>query len=503
MSLRGRRIALVVGVSKYRSKQVQNLGYAENDAKVIADDLTRLGFEVELLLAAEATTSTVQAHIERFARSLSKHDQFVFFFSGHGFGVAGGESQYLQCWDYGPGLTNTALNLTAAIQLFSHASDCPRTMFFLDACNSGLDDITDIKDSLEPLDLIALRQKLSNTRHVAIFSSCRRDEHSYELVSLKHGAWSYHLHQALSGAAPEARRQGTPLVTANSLQEYLREAVPASLRQHRSDLVCQTPLLSLITEGDFLIADLGNVLAEQAEQSSSPMFPKNVVLTGVTHTEVRSLPGFDRQHHRVPKQRNAATISFVSGLQAGKVAKRINEAREGLRKARLYKGKELDTNIDGGTGQLLGPDFEYHVESDLYDDEPDTAMLVETLLNIQSPKVLSDEFGKAIGARFDSLVVEFDQPLDIDETGDVLEELDIECNQDVTDEKTITVPLESGELVLSASELRYVSRKHFKPGALSALAWDDIAKSLPAAARSKILGSSTPDALPEAEPEDD
>lgn len=84
-----RRAALVIGNSEYAFSPLKN---PVNDAKAMADSLSRLGFEVTLLL--DGNQEQMEAAIDKFGRLMSAGKLVgLFYFAGHGVQVDG--SNYL------------------------------------------------------------------------------------------------------------------------------------------------------------------------------------------------------------------------------------------------------------------------------------------------------------------------------------------------------------------------------------------------------------------------
>ena len=79
-----KRLALVIGNSNYESVPLKN---PANDARDMADQLERLGFDV--ILETNAVKRTMLAAMERFGRSLRDAKVGLFFFAGHGMQVKG------------------------------------------------------------------------------------------------------------------------------------------------------------------------------------------------------------------------------------------------------------------------------------------------------------------------------------------------------------------------------------------------------------------------------
>ena len=81
----GKRVALVIGNSKYAFAPLRN---PRNDATDVASILeTQLGFETELLLDADQVS--MQRAIRDFSQSLKQADVRLFYYAGHGVSVKG------------------------------------------------------------------------------------------------------------------------------------------------------------------------------------------------------------------------------------------------------------------------------------------------------------------------------------------------------------------------------------------------------------------------------
>src|SRR5688500_1001912 len=91
----GKRLALVIGNSEYRS--VYPLPNAVNDSHAVAKVLNRLGFEVSSL--DNAGQEEFRKAIDDFSRKAEGSDATVFYYSGHGFQLRG--ANYLVPTDAG------------------------------------------------------------------------------------------------------------------------------------------------------------------------------------------------------------------------------------------------------------------------------------------------------------------------------------------------------------------------------------------------------------------
>src|SRR6266704_1850351 len=81
----GRRIALVIGVSKY--KNVPPLANTANDADGVGAALRRLGFAVDLVI--DPDRNAMESSIRNLGRKAEGADASVFFYAGHAIEVGG------------------------------------------------------------------------------------------------------------------------------------------------------------------------------------------------------------------------------------------------------------------------------------------------------------------------------------------------------------------------------------------------------------------------------
>jgi hypothetical protein len=77
--------ALVVGVDHYPDLRGEaRLSGGANDARLMAEKLGEMGFEVVLLTEEQATRQGILAALAELARSTGPQERFVFYFAGHG-----------------------------------------------------------------------------------------------------------------------------------------------------------------------------------------------------------------------------------------------------------------------------------------------------------------------------------------------------------------------------------------------------------------------------------
>ena len=129
----GRRVALVVGISKYDS--IYELENASADASSVAETLKTIGFDVTLL--QDASRAKMLDTIDAFKADANGADAALFYFAGHGFQYGG--VNYLVPRDAvlndksGIGRQTVSLN-----DVIAKLEDRRRqTLIFLDACRNN------------------------------------------------------------------------------------------------------------------------------------------------------------------------------------------------------------------------------------------------------------------------------------------------------------------------------------------------------------------------------
>lgn len=198
--------AIVVGVSDYENKGVQDLGFAHQDAIDFAallkaqEGVAYNKVSVELLINEDATKVSIQAALEALQDDpdIGSNDATVLFFAGHGVKQSsGGKTHYLLSYDATfDRLASTAVSQSRLIEAVQNRSG--RKFIFLDACYSnfsnesgvGLFDMNGIANILGGADIRA-----------EVFSSSTGDQLSWEHQEWRNGAFTEALVEAFGGAA--------------------------------------------------------------------------------------------------------------------------------------------------------------------------------------------------------------------------------------------------------------------------------------------------------------
>jgi hypothetical protein len=232
---RGRKYALVVGVSKYRYAEggFRNLAYADADARAVRDFLQRReggGFapsDITYLENEGATLAAVRGALKGFLSRAAGNDLVFVFIAGHG-----GPDEYAPQNLYFllhdtklADMPNTALPMAELKEALEHGLLARRVVAFVDTCHSA--GLTGEKAAARAAsnNLINLyAAKLFSDTGRAVITSSDVNEVSRESAEYGggHGVFTWALLEGLGGGAD---LNDDRLVTAGELFGYVRNRV--------------------------------------------------------------------------------------------------------------------------------------------------------------------------------------------------------------------------------------------------------------------------------------
>ena len=237
-------VAVVIGISKYKYKDVPRAKYSRRDARAVRDYLINaLGYNphnVIYLPDEKADLSSLRSNIKRKLKRLvvpGKSDLF-FYYSGHGVpSYEGGNSRayilsYTGQVDF-PEDGGYALDELYRDLRNTGARDI---VAVLDACFSGGYSEGTLVDAKGPVIMIKNKAKILADEGV-VFTSCESNEVSFWDDDHKHGLFTYYFLKGLRG---DADANGDNRVSAEELEEYLKPRV--SKRAMRIKGRPQTPM---------------------------------------------------------------------------------------------------------------------------------------------------------------------------------------------------------------------------------------------------------------------
>ena len=311
--------AIIIAIENYRNSgsvgAINSVEYAHNDAVLFKDMLVNefglSNSNVIMLLDQNATKTALENDLPYHIRNLSPGDRFYFYYAGHGFYKNG--SNRLTVWDTNSfNLEGTTVCLNEILLKPLEASQCSRSLIFIDACASDLVDIVASRDLLSDMNKDEFEQFINSGGFQAVFTSCSPSEKSYPSNTLKHGIWTWHVINALKGSAPDAIVK-EEFITDSSLANYLKKAVPEYIRKNTTIRATQTPYAKISSSGTFEIRKLPAL-----ESPGNPDLPQlaldfdNYILRKQEFVGISRLPGFSKSKgHFVPDKFSEQTSRFI------------------------------------------------------------------------------------------------------------------------------------------------------------------------------------------------
>jgi WD40 repeat protein len=230
---KGRRLALIVGVSDYRDDSL-DLDYAHKDAETLAAELTspRLGpaafrrEDVQILLDAEATVSSINIGLREYLQKARENDFVLFFFAGHGVPDPNRlQDYYLMAHDSDPNnIAGTGLLMRHVREAIS-AIPARDVLILTDACHSaGIGAPASIRAiTNNPIHAAFLDKLQHSSGGLAILTASEASQYSQESEQWDgHGVFSWALLKGLRG---EADANGDRIVDLGEVMEFVRDTV--------------------------------------------------------------------------------------------------------------------------------------------------------------------------------------------------------------------------------------------------------------------------------------
>ncbi|MFG1691198.1 caspase domain-containing protein [Gemmatimonadota bacterium] len=247
---RGRRWAVVVGISEFQDPQIPDLRYADADARafhafLLSERAGLGGFRSEntlLLLNEEATYRAMRTAILTFLSRATEDDIVVIYVSGHGAPDRERvDDHYLLPYDAEvDDLRATAFNMQEFAEAVGEV-DARHIILFADACHSA-----QVGGQLAARELSVNRinqnflEGLENTLGgVVAFTASQVNQVSREDIRWGggHGVFTHYL---LNGLAGSADRDSDKVVTLGELTEFVRDQVRRDTGNSQIPSVSQT-----------------------------------------------------------------------------------------------------------------------------------------------------------------------------------------------------------------------------------------------------------------------
>jgi hypothetical protein len=246
---RGKRWAVVIGISAYRDPAIQSLKYADRDAKAFYDflrsDLAGMGGfapeNVQILLNEDATYQNMRVALFDFLKNATEEDVVYIYFAGHGAPDPERlDNLYLLPYDAssrslgGTGFPMEDMNRALRNVAARHK------ILITDACHSGGITSDGTRSlTVNQINDVFLNQMVTSNGVQVTFTASGNNQESLEGEEWGggHGIFTWHLLQGLKGAADE---NGDHIVSIGEAMEYTRSRVMRETRQRQIPQISTT-----------------------------------------------------------------------------------------------------------------------------------------------------------------------------------------------------------------------------------------------------------------------
>lgn len=247
----GNRWAILVGVNVYDDHDFYGpLKLCVKDVEAISDQLITGGYNPQRVRLLTDTTdekptrANILTVLQSVANATEVDDLLLFYYSGHG-DEKDGESYLVARDGRHLVLGDTAVSVTRIKEILNGASARAKVII-LDACHSGA---SIGKKGATPMTPEFIGRVFEQAAGMAILSSCKQDQVSWEWSDKRQGVFTHYLLDALTGAAD---RDEKGFVSVQDASRHVTDGVRLWASQlNRS----QTPTLQYEVAGDIILAD--------------------------------------------------------------------------------------------------------------------------------------------------------------------------------------------------------------------------------------------------------
>jgi hypothetical protein len=148
-------------------------------------------------------------------------------------------------------------------------------------------------------------------------------------------------------------------------------------------------------------------MAEAGDLSPVRLTPGDEYLEAKEEGRVKSLDGFDKQHHRVFSTVTSSTNEFVRGLLEEQIGEEIDGFYRAAKRALGLSAKDLNSDSGGGDGGLDCAYFRFQIEGQQDPEDANQYIISKRLELREGWEEREDEIDDIFGSIFDCLVVEF------------------------------------------------------------------------------------------------
>jgi len=256
----GKQWAVLVGVNKYEDKTYPRLQVCANDLTALYQHLSTHGFSSDHIhrLGDTGPERPRREHIlttlKLVADATQPDDLLLFYYTGHG-DVDGNEAYLVTQNGYMANLEHTAVSITQ-VKNIMHKAAARAKVIILDACHAGALLGTKGPRRMSPE---FMRRVFYQAEGMAILSSCKQDQVSYEWEKQKRSVFTYYLLAALQGQADNDEKG---FVTVTDINRYVTDGVKGWAIRNKSP---QTPTIQAEMAGEIIVCHY----AQQPQENTS------------------------------------------------------------------------------------------------------------------------------------------------------------------------------------------------------------------------------------------
>ena len=238
---------LAIGLNKYQDPALDDLNYAEKDARDVVSTIqkkhkhTFANIDAQLLVGSDVTSEMISEKINNLADKASASDMAVIFFAGHGL-VDERDRYYLSTYNITDAKTPRRGGYSASqfVEDISYI-DC-KLLVFIDACYSGKL-LEGYRGSVSSENFF---REMNNTPNgTCIYTSSNKDVKSKESTKYKHGVFTQALIESFEFENSDTDSDNR--ISVIEVRNYLEKRIP-QLTQNK-----QKPIYRNVEEIDFTL----------------------------------------------------------------------------------------------------------------------------------------------------------------------------------------------------------------------------------------------------------
>ncbi|MEW6601350.1 MAG: caspase family protein, partial [Nitrospirota bacterium] len=217
--------ALVIGISRYRDKDIPQVKYAKSDAEMFAKYLENVGGvpakNIKLVTDERVSKGDLEAYIEDWLpRRIKKDSELFIYYAGHGTPDPMSGEAYIVPYDGHPDYKSKLYPLK---RMYASLNKLPseQVVVMLDSCFSGAGERGVISQGARPLSILVENPVLAGG-NVHVLASATGSQISSDFEKVRHGLFTYFL---LKGMKGHADKDNNNRIELHELYDYVRENV--------------------------------------------------------------------------------------------------------------------------------------------------------------------------------------------------------------------------------------------------------------------------------------